>query len=571
MKKHFRGPVPLRGSQKAKGKRQKFLLARILLSCSWLPYLHPVVLVWSLAALGLIVPVLTLAAAIGEDGINAAILRQPPYNLLGRKIAIGQVEIGRPGKFGLDKAVSKNPLYNLAGLFYRDDSATANNNVDNHAAMVASVILSRDKGFPGVAPEARLYSSAIGALKKGGQAEECLSSQHIALQNSGDVRAINFSFGESLQRDGRENAVLDGNALLTLCIDWSARVHDVLYVVSGNQGGGGISIPTDQYNGITAAYTAKRQGKFSKVDFANLSSQPVGIGRNLIKREINQGPRRAVSLLAPGDKISVYNLQGEKTEASGTSFAAPHITGSVALLQEAGDARGRAQGHRHLLRADLHGRTDSRRHEVMKAVLLNSADKIEDTGDGLLLGMSRTVLTKNNRTWIESDAYKDDKIPLDLQMGTGHLNVFRAYQQLNAGQWKSNNGIPVANLGWDYDTVNANSYRDYILEKPLQKGSFASITLTWDRLVELKDENENQQYDVGESFSDRGLNNLDLYLVSLDNNQSYTCSSVSEVDSIEHIFCPIPATGNYKIRVQYIKQKNQKSQAYSLAWWTLGK
>ena len=520
-------------------------------------------LVWTIAALGLIAPVLTLAAAIGEDGINAAILHQPPYNLLGRKIAIGQVEIGRPGKFGLDKVVSKNPLYNLAGLFYRNDSATANNNIDNHAAMVASVILSRDKGFPGVAPEARLYSSAIGALKKGGQAEECLSSQHIALQNSGDVRAINFSFGESLQRDGRENAVLDGNALLTLCIDWSARVHDVLYVVSGNQGGGGISIPTDQYNGITTAYTATRQGKFSKVDFANLSSQPVGIGRNLIKREINQGPRRAVSLLAPGNKISVYNLDGEKTEASGTSFAAPHITGSVALLQEAGD--------RNLFQANPHWTTDSRHHEVMKAVLLNSADKIKDTGDGLLLGMSRTVLTKNNQTWIESDAYKDDKIPLDFQMGTGHLNVFRAYQQFNAGQWKSNNGIPVANLGWDYDTVNANSYRDYILEKPLQKGSFASLTLTWDRLVELKDKNENQQYDVGESFNDRGLNNLDLYLVSLDNNQSYTCSSVSEVDSVEHIFCPIPTTENYKIRVQYNRQKNETSQAYALAWWTASK
>jgi len=39
---------------------------------------------------------------VGEAGIDALRLHDPP-NLLGRKIGIGQVEIGRPGQFGLDK------------------------------------------------------------------------------------------------------------------------------------------------------------------------------------------------------------------------------------------------------------------------------------------------------------------------------------------------------------------------------------------------------------------------------------------------------------------------------------
>ncbi len=113
-------------------------------------------LAWSLAASGLIAPALALDNSVGEEGINARRLHEAPYNLIGRKIAIGQVEIGRPGKFGFDKAVSWNPAIALAGVFYRDTPATSNTHVDNHAAMVATVMMSKDKKLPGVAPGARL-------------------------------------------------------------------------------------------------------------------------------------------------------------------------------------------------------------------------------------------------------------------------------------------------------------------------------------------------------------------------------------------------------------------------------
>jgi hypothetical protein len=401
----------------------------------------------------------------------------------------------------------------------------------------------------------------VGSLRRGGQPEECLTSQNIARQNSGDVRAINFSFGESLQRDQRQEPKLDGQALLTQCVDWSSRVDDVLYVIAGNQGKGGIPIPTDHFNGITTAYTAKREGKFTKVDFANISALPVGIGRSLIKREINDGSRRSINLVAPGNKIELYDLKGKLNTVSGTSFAAPHITASVALLQEYGDQQ--------INQKNPHWSLDSRHHQVMKAVMLNAADKIKDTGDGLRLGMRRTVLTKDQKTWLESDAYKDPKIPLDIQMGTGHLNTFRAYQQFSNGQWSAAESIPP--IGWDYATVTANSYQDYALEKPLKANSFVSITLAWDRLVELIDTNGNNLYDLDESFRDRGLNNLDVYLLpdQEDNNTKYTCASLSDSDSLEHIFCPVPISGKYKIRVQYRQQVNEKEQAFALAWWTV--
>ncbi|MEM8829133.1 MAG: S8 family serine peptidase [Cyanobacteria bacterium P01_G01_bin.19] len=519
--------------------------------------------------LGLSFPAVALHDSVGESGVNARRLQLEPYNLLGRKIGIGQVEVGRPVKLGIDKAANKLPVLSPSAVFYRDGSAISDKNVDDHASMVAEVMIARDKYLQGVAPQAKLYASAVGSLTEGGQTQECLATQHIASQNSGDVRAINFSFGESLERDEREDARLDGKALLTSCVDWSAKKHNVLYVVAGNQGKGGIPIPTDNFNGIVTAYTKKRDKVFDKVDFANLSDLPVGIGSSFIKKEINFGIRRAVSLLAPGGQIAVYNQKGDIEKVSGTSFAAPHITGTVALLQEYGDRLLNQSRSKSDSKQDKNWSLDSRRHEVMKAVLLNSSDKIADAGDGLMLNMERTVVGEKNHNWFESDAYQNPRISLDIQMGTGHLNAWRAYQQFSAGQAGDNKQI--APVGWDYNQVAANDYQEYILQQPLIEGSHAAITLVWNRLVLLNDFNRNQKFDEGESFRDRGLNNLDVYLIPIDeeSNMRNTCSSSTPEDSIEHIFCPIPATGRYKIRVYFRHQINEPQQAYGLAWWTV--
>jgi hypothetical protein len=501
-------------------------------------------------------------SSVTEAGIDALKLHQAPYNLIGRKIAIGQVEIGRPGKFGIDKAVSNNPIVPLQAVFLRDAPAKSNTSVDPHAQNVASVMVSTDKAVRGVAPGARLYSAAVGAFRAGGQPEECMAAQHVALQNGGDVRAINFSFGEPLERDPRPNAVLDGNALLTQCIDWSARVHNVVYVIAGNQGKGGIPIPTDNYNGMNIAFSRRQEGLFSKVDVSNLATVNEGFGRRLVGKEFNIANRRSISLVAPGSNLMLLNPDGRLNKVTGTSFAAPHVTATVALLQEFGD--------RQLRTKQPNWSLDSRRHEVMKAVMMNAADKIPDRGDGMLLGMTRRLIDKQNRDWLGSDAYKDAKVPLDAQMGTGHLNAFRAYQQFSAGQWKPSAPVPVR--GWDYQTVDANSSVEYSLAQPLQQGSFVAITLAWNRLVELNDKNGNGDFDVGEEFRDRGLNNLDLFLVNADSPdpaKKIACASISQVDSVEHIFCPVPATGNYKISVQFRGRVNDTKQPYALAWWTV--
>jgi len=520
-------------------------------------------------------PVFALSSSVGGGGIDALRLHGEPYFITGDKIAIGQVEIGRPSQFGLDKVATADLPVKVGRVFWLDQQPNPNQYVDGHAANVASVMVSQDKELTGVAPNAVLYAAAIGPIRgRSGQPEECFASQQVALSNGGDVRSINFSFGESLSRDPRPNALLDGNALLTQCIDWSERVHDVLYVIAGNQGSGGIPIPTDNFNGINVAYSRRVDDRFVKVDFANLSSEPTFRPRQSPVPETNEGDRRSINLVAPGSQIEVINPDGNSRVVSGTSFAAPHVTATVALLQEWGDRQIRSGAANWSL--------DAREPMVMKAVLLNSADKLEDSGDGLRLGMARTLFDESNRTWVDSDAYRDQTRPLHAELGTGHLNAYRALLQLQGGQWSADTPVPA--IGWSYaaaesplppDLPRTESQlrsRDYVFDTPLQGGSYLSATLAWERLVVLEDANNNGVYDIGESFEDRGLNNLDLYLMRAEDDDiaESVWSSISAVDSVEHLFTQIPETGRYKLRVVYRQAiSDPLAQDYALAWWAL--
>jgi hypothetical protein len=374
---------------------------------------------------------------------------------------------------------------------------------------------------------------------------ELITTQFIAKrfdkEDERHIRVINHSWGDS----PLPNEPNDGNFLLTLGMDWIASEFDVLNIFAGNEYDDANLWPSDNYNGITVAMSEQFGGVYQVV-------HPSNDNEDLHDAD---GDRVSVDIMAPGANITVASPGvGNPTSVpiAGTSQATAHVTGTVALLNEYGDERVDNSGS---FRWNV---DNTRKHEVMKAVLLNSADKL----DGVH-GSTRTAIDENGLTWEQSVAFSDDTIALDRQMGAGHLNAKRALRQFSSGEY--NNGEVIPSIGWDYDET-AGFPTDRVYSIGQFGGGYVAVTLAWDRGV-TKSGGSDDTYSPPDFFTGQTfVDDLDVFIVPVgweDPIGEAVAMSITTEDTVEHIFKEIPA-GEYEL---VVRQFSGGDRDYGLAWW----
>jgi len=341
-------------------------------------------------------------------------------------------------------------------------------------------------------------------------------------------QVIAYPFGWALGDD-----TLDGSSWESLHVDYLAYHDDALVVISGNQDDGGAPLPTDAFNGLTVNATVMTaSGRYDQVAAWNNFSEYPSDGR--FKPDI----------VAPGgyadlperhpESIYTTTLGGGFDNVSGTSFAAPHVAGTAALLAQYGNENALTTNH-----------------NVLKAVMLNSADK--------------TTRDAAGDDWLQSFAYGSTSEPLDDELGAGQLDALGAFNQYAAGQHEAGT-VPF--VGWDLNVITGEGTIIYYhFSEPLVGGTFLAATLAWDRRVVLEDDQDGDgqfDYDDTDWLTAYDLNDLDINLYDADG--AMVDGSWSGVDNIEHLYWEVPQTGGYYLGVEFYEVMDLTSQQYAFAW-----
>lgn len=432
---------------------------------------------------------------------------------------------------------------------------------DRHATWVGMMIGGRNGGVnqgtwqPGIAPGTDLRSGAI-ATAWGGSAYSLgfnasaatLAGAYGAFFGSADV--INSSWG------GTDPS---GNSLRATITDGLANQNrTTAFVVSaGNDGPGANTVgsPGSGYNNITVA-ALQNNGSNVYNSVAAFSSRGPQDYWDPVNGTI-AGVRAAVDIAAPGtDLQSAYyggqtggnnpSLAGSPSGPAGgpafyssglggTSFAAPITAGGVALL----DSASRAD-------AGLAGNVNSRDARVVKAVLMNSADKIPGWSNGQA-NVGGIITTTQSLDWAS---------------GAGALNLDRAYDQYITAGTRDVTGLgggTVEEVGWDYGEVALGQTNRYLIDDYLLGGSLFTVTLDWfrERTFSL----------TGLVAQDIGQANLDLIIMDIISN-SIIAHSISTYNNVEHLSFLLPSTSRYAIDVSYIGNLfgSLNAEQYGLAW-----
>ncbi len=266
---------------------------------------------------------------LGEVAADRKLDRIDLPRRLARELSLSAVTVGAPvfrGRFSqtgagvvvavIDSEVAANhPAFGGRVIPVRDFTVEGFGRPDPHGTAVAGIIGSADRGFTGIAPGVTIRNYKVLATDTANDADDFGGALAIqaALEDGAQVANCSWGAGPIADRKSREARACD--------TAWEGGMIVVKSV--GNAGPGARTATTPaEADGIIVVGATDRSG--SQVQ--DYSSRGPAAGK----------PRP--HLLAPGgaigDGVTSCRVGGGFIADAGTSFAAPHVTGLVALLLE---------------------------------------------------------------------------------------------------------------------------------------------------------------------------------------------------------------------------------------------
>ncbi len=223
----------------------------------------------------------------------------------------------------------------IKGSYNAINTLKSANDDNGHGTHVAGVIAATDNeiGVIGVAPEADLYAIKVLNRQGKGYLSDVIEGLDWAISNN--LQVVNMSFGSSSGNDAFREAIIR-----------TYQAGLVMVAAAGNNYSGAVSFPAayPEVIAVSATDVSNNLASFSSV-----------------------GPE--IDFSAPG--VSIFSTYKNESYAtlSGTSMAAPHVSGAAAVVL--------ATPVKELYDWNLNGAWDP---DEIKALLKNTADDLGSPG-----------------------------------------------------------------------------------------------------------------------------------------------------------------------------------------------
>lgn len=212
---------------------------------------------------------------------------------------------------------------------------------NGHGTHVAGTIaaIQNNTGVVGVAPEANLLIIKVLDQNGSGQYEWIIKGINYAIEQKVDIISMSLGGPEDVPElhEAIQKAV--ANNILVIC-------------AAGNDGDGDDS--TDEF------------------DYPGSYNEVISVGAIDLERHSSNfsNSNNEIDLVAPGEEILSTYLNGKYATLSGTSMAAPHVSGAVALIKVLANA----SFERNLTEPELYAQL------IKRTVPLGNSSKLEGNG-----------------------------------------------------------------------------------------------------------------------------------------------------------------------------------------------